>query len=181
MAESEDMNTIKHKETIFEGRKISLEIITIELPSGKTTTREVVRHPGAVVIIPRTSAGNYILLEQFRYALNTTILEFPAGTLEIGEAPSACAAREIQEETGFAAAKWTELGELYPAPGICDERQFVFLAEELSPGTGIADEDEVLKPVELSLEEINAAITSGRLRDSKSIAALYKAMLKEVI
>ncbi|MBX7136459.1 MAG: NUDIX hydrolase [Oligoflexia bacterium] len=151
------------------------------LSNSHPITRNIVKHPGAVVILPRLSVNRYILLKQFRHALRQTILEFPAGTLNPGEAPDLCAHRELIEETGFAGGSWKHLGILYPAPGFCDEIQHLYFASELQKTAQQLDEDEIIEPVELSRQEIENAIANGELRDAKSIGIFTKALLAGLI
>jgi ADP-ribose pyrophosphatase len=94
----------------------------LRLPSGRTVVRQVVKHPGAVVIMPQLGDGRLMLIAQYRFAVGATLLEFPAGTLETGEAPLACARRELLEETGYRAEHWRALGTIYSSPGFCDEQ-----------------------------------------------------------
>jgi ADP-ribose diphosphatase len=107
----------------------------LRLPSGRTVVRQVVKHPGAVVIMPQLADGRLLLIAQYRFAVGETLLEFPAGTLEPGEAPLECARRELVEETGYRADHWHPMGIIYSSPGFCDEQQHLI---ELSP-TGRAD------------------------------------------
>ena len=100
----------------------------LRLPSSRTVVRQVVKHPGAVVIMPQLEDGRLLVIAQYRFAVGETVLEFPAGTLEPGEAPLACARRELIEETGYRADHWHALGTIYSSPGFCDERQHLFLA-----------------------------------------------------
>src|SRR6266545_667217 len=93
----------------------------LRLPSGRTVVRQVVHHPGAVLIMPQLADGRMVLIAQYRFAVRETLLEFPAGTLESGEAPLECARRELIEETGYRAEHWRALGVTYPSPGYCDE------------------------------------------------------------
>jgi ADP-ribose pyrophosphatase len=117
----------------------------LRLPSGRTVVRQVVKHPGAVVIMPQLADGRLLLIAQYRFAVGETLLEFPAGTLEPGEAPLACARRELIEETGYRAEHWRPLGVTYPSPGYCDEQQHLFMATGLVPEHAAGDEDEVLE------------------------------------
>lgn len=113
-----------------------------------------------------------LLLRQYRHALREWILEIPAGTLAPGEAPLDCAKREIQEETGFAASEWTQLGTLYPSPGFCNEVQHLFAASNLHASRLDADEDEQIEVVEVSLSELDQLVTRGEIRDAKTLASI---------
>ena len=167
--------------TVYEGKKFSLERRVLEYSTGYRTVFEAVRHPGAVVIIPRTSTGELLVVRQYRPALGAAILEFPAGTLEVGESPQACAAREIVEEVGHRAGTMLDLGILFPAPGFCDEKQFLFLATDLTSASAPADEDEIIDVVPLSVVAVKEAIKSGEMNAAKSIAAFYRAELRGLL
>jgi ADP-ribose pyrophosphatase len=151
---------------------------SLRLPSGRTVVRQVVQHPGAVVIMPQLADGRLVLIAQYRFAVGATLLEFPAGTLETGEAPLACARRELIEETGYRAEHWRALGMIYPSPGYCDEQQHLFVASGLVPDHVAADEDEILEVKPLTVQEVERSIADGRLVDAKSIAAYARAKLQ---
>jgi ADP-ribose diphosphatase len=153
----------------------------LRLPSGRTVMRQVVQHPGAVVIIPQLADGRLVLIEQYRFAVGATLLEFPAGTLELGEAPLECAKRELIEETGYRAEHWRALGVTYPSPGYCDEQQHLLMATGLVPEHAAADEDEILEVKRLTVQEVERAIADGTLVDAKSIAAYARAKLQGVL
>jgi ADP-ribose pyrophosphatase len=153
----------------------------LRLPSGRTVVRQVVHHPGAVVIMPQLEDGRLLLIAQYRFAVGETMLEFPAGTLEPGEAPLECARRELIEETGYRAEHWRALGVTYPSPGYCDEQQHLFMATGLVPAHAAADEDEIIEVKGLTVQEVERSIADGRLVDAKSIAAYARAKLQEVL
>jgi ADP-ribose pyrophosphatase len=153
----------------------------LRLPSGRTVVRQVVKHPGAVVIIPQLEDGRLLLIEQYRFAVGETLLEFPAGTLEPDEAPLDCARRELLEEAGYRADHWRALGSLYPSPGYCDEKQSLFVATGLVPEHAARDEDEIIEVKRLTLQEVERAIADGALVDAKSIAAYARAKLQGVL
>lgn len=165
-------------ELMYDGKIVRLLRDCVELPNGKTAVREVVRHPGGVIVLPVDEQGNVHLVRQFRYACGTSILEVPAGKLEYGEQPLAAAMRELEEEIGAAARRWTSLGAVWPTPGFCDEVQHLYLARELSFGQTHPDEDEFLEQVCLPLEEAAAMAADGRMRDSKSVIAILRARLR---
>lgn len=151
------------------------------LPTGKIVKRQIVEHPGAVVIIPKLTDNSLFMLHQYRAAIGQVLLEFPAGTIEREEEPIACAKRELAEETGHTANKWTELGILYPTPGFCSEIQYCFLAEELIPCTVEKDEDEIIEVISMRPEAIERAVIVGSLSDAKSIAVYTRAKLRGLI
>jgi ADP-ribose pyrophosphatase len=153
----------------------------LRLPSGRTVVRQVVHHPGAVVIMPQLADGRLLVIAQYRFAVGETLLEFPAGTLEPGEAPLACAKRELIEEAGYRADHWYPLGVIYSSPGFCDERQHLFLATGLVPEHAAGDEDEIIEVKGLTVAEVECAIADGTLVDAKSIAAYARAKLQGVL
>jgi ADP-ribose pyrophosphatase len=153
----------------------------LRLPSGRTVVRQVVHHPGAVVIIPQLADGRLILIAQYRFAVGETLLEFPAGTLEPGEAPLECAKRELIEETGYRAEHWRALGMTYPSPGYCDEQQHLLMATGLVPEHATGDADEIIEVKGLTVQEVERSIADGRLVDAKSIAAYARAKLQGVL
>jgi ADP-ribose pyrophosphatase len=150
----------------------------LRLPSGRTVVRQVVQHPGAVVIMPQLADGRLVLIAQYRFAVGETLLEFPAGTLEPGEAPLECARRELIEETGYRADHWRALGIIYPSPGYSDEQQHLFVASGLVPDPAAGDEDEILEVKRLTVQEVERAMADGALVDAKSIAAYARATLQ---
>jgi len=153
----------------------------LRLPSGRTVVRQVVQHPGAVVIMPQLADGRLVLIAQYRFAVGETLLKFPAGTLEPGEAPLECAKRELIEETGYRADHWRALGIMYPSPGSCDERQHLFVASGLVPEHATGDEDEIIEVNRLTVQEVERAIVDGALVDAKSIAAYARARLQGML
>jgi ADP-ribose pyrophosphatase len=153
----------------------------LRLPSGRTVVRQVVKHPGAVVIMPQLTDGRLLLIQQYRFAVAETVLEFPAGTLEPGEAPLACARRELIEETGYRADHWHPLGTIYSSPGFCDERLHLFLASGLVPEHAAGDKDEGIDVKPFTVQEVERSIADGTLVDAKSIAAYARARLQGVL
>ena len=143
------------------------------LPDGTEHDRQIIRHPGAVVIVPRFPDGTFTLIRQYRFPVGSELLEFPAGTLEGDASPADCAAREVREEIGYTAGKVTPLGSFYTAPGFCDEILHAFLAEDLIESATDFDDGEMISgSVRMTKDEVLAAIRTGELRDAKSIAAL---------
>ncbi len=140
-----------------------------ELSPDSTITRFTARHPGAAVFLPVTDKNTVLLVRQYRAPLRQYLLEAPAGTLEQGEAPLDCAKREIQEEVGFKAADWRDLGILYPAPGFCDEKQHLFVARDLERSVLAADEDEDIEVVELPFNDFEAQVCNGAIVDAKTV------------
>lgn len=153
--------------TIFEGTIINLRIDEVELPDGRRSTREIIEHPGAVVIVPIDSEGNVHMVRQYRDAIEEVLLELPAGKLDEGEEPLACARRELREELGLVAERWLKLATYYASPGFCDEVMHLYLAEGLSTTENDLDHEEFLEPVVLPLEPLDGLL--GQLKDSKSL------------
>lgn len=149
----------------------------VKLPNGNNKIFHTVRHPGAVVIIPQCEDKSLLLLYQYRFSVGRWIYEFPAGTLSSGEAPEVCAARELCEETGFAAKSLTPLGVVLPAPGFCDEVQTGFLAQDLFPSAATGDEDEVIEVCKFSITEVLNLARNGEIQDGKSLAFLMRFIL----
>jgi ADP-ribose pyrophosphatase len=165
---------------VFEGRVISLRVDEIEFAPGKNVRREVVSHPGAVVIVPVDAEGRILWVRQPRWAAQRNLLELPAGTLEPGEEPEATARRELVEEVGVAATEWRRLGGFFSAPGFCSEYLHCYLATGLHADYADGDEDEDIEVVPLTLEESWALIDAGELEDAKSLSGmlLYLRTLK---
>lgn len=154
-----------------------LRLDTLQLANGRSLQKAAVEHPGAVVLIPlqQTASGPQILmLHQYRHVLDQTILELPAGTRGWQEDWLVCAQRELREETGHRAEKFTPLGQLWPAPGISDELMQLYLAEELSPDPLPGDVDEQIELTLMSLAELVEMCWNGRLQDAKSIIGILR-------
>ena len=164
-------------ETVFEGRIFSVTRDEVSLPNGKTGIREIVHHRGAVVVLPLGADGSVTLVRQYRYALGRLTLEAVAGKLEENEDPFLAAQRELKEETGMKANRWTDLGIICTSPGFTTERLYLYLAEELSTGEQEPDEDEFLELVNMPMEDLGILIAQDKIEDSKTIAAYYKALL----
>ncbi len=163
--------------TVYDGRILRLEVDRVRLGSGDESVREVVRHNGAVVVLPVAADGSVVLVRQYRYPTGEYLLEAPAGKLDVaGESPADCAARELTEETGLAAGSLRPLGEFYTAPGFTDELLRCFLATELRPVIGaVPDADEIEQVVRLTPAELGEAIRTNRIRDAKTLAIVLLA------
>lgn len=161
-----------YSERVFEGRVVNLRVDTVRLPNGRTLQREVVEHRGAVAIVPLLDDETVLMIRQFRLAVNEELLEVPAGTLEPDEPPEACAARELEEETGYRASTLRKLFSQYLAPGYSQEILHVFLAQGLEKTVQRMEEDENLEVVPVPLRRAVDMVLSGEIRDAKTIAAL---------
>lgn len=155
----------------YKGKVVTLRVDEITTPRGQVVTREVVEHPGAVVVIALDDDGLLYLVRQYRHALGRYLLELPAGGLEPGEEPLAGAQRELREEVGLAADRWTALGSFFSSPGFANELLHVFLAEGLVSGESAPDDDEDLSVVRYPLTAVPGL--GQDLCDAKSLAALY--------
>jgi len=155
---------------VFTGRALTIDMVSIEMPNGRKSTREIVRHRGAAVILGQRPDGKFVLVRQYRKSIEQTLLEMVAGGLEEGEAPEACARREMEEESGYRVLAIEPIAVTVPCPGYSEERHYHYYAKiSQEPLEQRPDFDENLEPVIMSAEEINAAIDSGTLIDGKSI------------
>ncbi len=153
---------------VYEGKLLKVRADRVHLPGGSEGIREVVQHPGAVAMVPITEDGLVVLVEQWRYAAGGPLLEIPAGTLEPGEEPAACAARELAEEIGCRAGRLELLTSFFVAPGYSSERIHLFLARDLEPAEAEADADEAIEEVLVPLADAVAMVKDGRIEDAKS-------------
>jgi 8-oxo-dGTP pyrophosphatase MutT (NUDIX family) len=167
--------TVISSEEIYKGKVVHLRVDTVRLSDGKEAKREVVAHPGSVSIVAVQADGNVLLVRQFRLPAGKVLLEVPAGTLEAGEEPHACALRELEEETGYKAQTLRPLFSAYLAPGYTTELNHAFLATDLTRTQTNFDEGEDLELVSLPLAEAVQRVLAGELQDAKSIAALFVA------
>ena len=165
---------------IFEGRVISVQVDDVELPNGKQSKRELVKHPGAVAIIPITSEGKIVMVKQFRKPLEKEIIEIPAGKLEEGELPEVTARRELEEETGYTTNELEYIQSFYTSPGFADEILYVYVTNELKAMTEKAalDEDEFVELMEVTLEEAEQLIKEEKIHDAKTVFAVMYLKLK---
>jgi len=162
---------------VYEGRVIDLRVDTVSLPSGRTTTREVVVHRGAVAVVPLLPDGRVVLIRQYRQAAGQVLLEVPAGTLEPDETPEQCAFRELAEETGFSAGRLEKLFASYLAPGYSTELLHVYLGLDVQPDRDgrEPEADEAIETVSLPLDEAVEWVLSGRIIDAKTICCVLLA------
>lgn len=165
-------------ERVYQGRILDLEVDRVRMPSGNEAMREVVRHRGAVVVLPLHEDGRIEFVRQFRYPMGEVLLELPAGKLDPGEEPMTCAGRELAEETGWKPVKIHDLGWFYTTPGFTDEVLHAFVATPLEEAPEVAqDPDEAIDNVVMTVEEALAACRSGEIRDSKTIATILLAQI----
>ena len=162
---------------IYHGRIIDVQVDTVSLPNGNTSTREVVRHPGGVGILALDDEDCAVLVEQYRYVFGRTLLEIPAGKREPGEEPFVTARRELREETGAIAESWTPLGSLIASPGCYDEVLYLYLAQDLHYGATDPDEDEFLAVERMPLDQLARLCLEGEVTDAKTVCAVLKAKL----
>jgi len=162
-------------EQIYKGRIVDLRLEEVTLPNKVTVTLEIIRHPGAAAVVAVDGNGEVTLVHQFRHAAGGFIWEIPAGTLDAGEQPLACAARELREEVGLLAGEFIHLGSILTAPGFCDERIDLFLARQLMTAEQQLDPDEVMSVSRMPLARAVDMIRSGEIQDAKTIAGLHLA------
>ena len=161
-------------EILMKGRAFTIRRDTLKTPDARVTKFDIIEHHGSVVIIPIDKDGNLLFVRQYRHATGGELLELPAGTLEDSqEKPESCAAREIREETGFAAGELTRIGEFYLAPGYSTEFMVVFLATDLRHAPLQADADEFLSLERIPLRDAIRKAEVGEVPDAKSLAALF--------
>jgi ADP-ribose pyrophosphatase len=157
---------------VYDGKIFKVDVEDVRLPSGRTSKREIVRHPGAVALMVVDPDGKLLLVRQYRRAADRILLEVPAGTREAGDDAETCAIRETQEETGYLPGKVERLGGFYSAPGFCTEYLECYLCTDLRPGDLQAEEDEDLQLERLSLDDAWSAAAAGTITDAKTLAGL---------
>ena len=157
---------------IYNGKVVGLRVDTIRLPDGQETIREVVEHGESVAIVPVDTEGNVILVRQYRKPVERTLLEVPAGSVEEGEDPVACAQRELLEETGYSASHIEPIASFYTTPGFCTELMHAYLATGLTAGEAQPEFDEQITVLPVPLQEIADLIHRREIQDAKSIASL---------
>jgi len=158
--------------TIYKGRLLHLMQGKRLLPNGYLARFEIIKHPGAALVVPFLSKDKIILLRQLRPVINSYIYELPAGTLDKNELPLSCARREIIEETGYSAKKFTKLGKIYPVPGYSTEKITIFKAEGLTKKHRIPEQDEIIEFFKFDKKKIKKLFKSGKIIDAKTICAL---------
>lgn len=157
--------------TAFQGRMLRLDVLDIELPDGRLSTREIVRHCDAVAVLSRLPDGRFLFVRQYRKAIEQAFVEVVAGGVDPGEAPDTSAHRELREESGYGARRLLPLGSIVACPGYSEERLHLFYADlEARPGAQQQDRDENLETLLLSAESVEQAILDGTIEDAKTLA-----------
>ncbi|WP_430785430.1 NUDIX hydrolase [Virgibacillus flavescens] len=163
-------------EQIYAGKVVNLQVDEVTLPNGKTSKREIIKHPGAVAVIPVTKDNKIVLVEQYRKPLEKSLVEIPAGKLEPGEDPEAAAIRELEEETGYTTNELTFVTSFYTSPGFADELMHIYVTDNLEQVKEKVDgdDDEFIEILELTLSEAKQYVLENRIHDAKTnYAILY--------
>jgi ADP-ribose pyrophosphatase len=161
------------KQILYTGKKVRLELHRLENDeTGQRTQREIIAHPGAVVVLPLLPNGKVILIRQRRYAIGQVLIELPAGTLEKGEDPMNCAGRELLEETGLVAGRLRPLYSFFSSPGILTEKMYVFAAYDLEQSVSALEEGEEIELFPVMMNEALEMCGDGRIADGKTLVAL---------
>lgn len=160
---------------VYAGRVLDVDLEDAVLPNGVHTRLEIVRHPGGAAVVALDDAGRVCLLRQYRHAFGNWLCEAPAGRIDAGEAPAATAARELEEEAGLRAVRWTALGRMLATPGFCDEVVHLFLARDLTAVPARTEADELLEVRWLPFADAVAQAADGRIADGKTVVALLRA------
>ena len=172
MSDEHLIETCLRSESVFEGNFLKVRRDHVRLPDGKEATREYIRHPGAVMIVPLLDDGRLLLERQYRHPLERVMLEFPAGKLDPHETPLACGQRELLEETGYRAREWAHAGVLHNAIAYSNEGIHIFFARGLVAGERQLDEGEFLDLVTHTPAELDVLASSGELTDAKTLIGM---------
>ena len=162
---------------LYEGKVINLKILDTELENGERAKREIVEHPGGVLVISIDENKDVLMVKQYRVPFGRMLLEAPAGKLDKGEDTSVAAARELREETGLIADKMVFMGNFYPTVGVCDENLRMYLATGLTQGEDDPDEDEFINVEKIHIDKLVDMIMNNEIKDGKTIAAVLKAKI----
>jgi ADP-ribose pyrophosphatase len=157
---------------VYEGPVFGVRRDEVLEPGGVRATREVVTHSGSVVVLPVLDDGKVVLIRQYRHAARQYLWELVAGRIDAGETPKRAAARELLEETGYRAKRFSVFLDVFPTPGFVEERMFILLAEGLKAGEAQPEEDEKIEARAYSVKELKQMIRRGKLRDAKSVAGI---------
>jgi len=167
----------KSVKNIFDGNIIKLRVETVELPDGKTATRELISHGGGVGVIAVDENGEVFMVSQYRIAAREMMMEIPAGKIDNGEDPLECGKRELIEETGYAAEEFTYLGTYYATPGYCEEKLHLYLARKLKFVGQRLDEGEFLNVKKYKLDDLCNMVMENKINDAKTAIAILKAKM----
>ena len=169
------LETGSRRRVIFDGKIVHLGVETVQLPDGRETDLEVVRHPGGAAIVAVDEANRVCLIKQFRHAAGGWIWELAAGVRDHAEPPEQTARRELKEETGLSASDWQPLGSLLSTPGFCDERLFLYLAQDLTQGEHAREENEFIEVHWMAMDQAVQMALSGEIEDAKTVIGLFRA------
>lgn len=165
-----------NSKTVYDGKIITVLKDDVEVADGHKSFREVVKHSGGIVVLA-IHEDKILFVKQFRYPMKEVLLELPAGKLEYGENPFEAAKRELEEETGYCADKWTDLGFVYTSPGYSDEKLYLYKAENLHFTQCHPDEGEILQPLEIKIDDAIKMINNGEINDAKTLCAFFRSKL----
>lgn len=173
LPDSDLVETYIDGETVYQGSFFNVEKDRVRLPHGGLATREYIRHPGAVVILPLFGDGRVLLERQFRFPANGIFLEFPAGKIDRGEDILVAAQRELKEETGYTASSWHYLTTIHNALGYSDERLIIYLAKDLHEGKAELDEEEFVQTFKTSVSQLLEWVENGTITDAKTVIGSF--------
>ena len=165
-----------NSKTVYDGKIITVLKDDVEVADGHKSFREGVKHSGGFVVLA-IHEDKILFVKQFRYPMKEVLLELPAGKLEYGENPFEAAKRELEEETGYCADKWTDLGYVYTSPGYSDEKLYLYKAENLHFTQCHPDEGEILQPLEIKIDDAIKMINNGEINDAKTLCAFFRSKL----
>lgn len=160
-------------EVAYDGHFLKVQRDTVRLPDGKHSKREYIRHPGAVVVLPIMDDGKILLERQYRYPLQDVFIEFPAGKIDPGEDPLACAKRELEEETGYTAREWDFVCTIHNAIAYSDEHLDIYIARGLIPGESKLDDGEFLETFTATVAEMLDWVRTGKITDVKTVIGTF--------
>lgn len=160
---------------VFDGKFIKVSSYDVELANGRKALREVMHHPGGVVVVAQKDADTILMVRQYRYPIKQVSLELPAGRLEPNDNPDTRIKKELEEETGHTAKTWKSLGYIYSTPGVCDEKLYLYHATDLEFKKQKPDDGEIIEFYEYKIDEVFDLIKKGELNDAKTICALTRA------
>ncbi len=169
---SDQRAEVLSKRRVYSGKLLKIDVDHLRLPGGNETVLETIRHPGAAAVLPVHDDGSVTLIYQYRHAVGRTIIEIPAGKIDPGETPEACALREVEEEVGWRAGRLDALGAIYTTPGFTDETIWLYLGRDLVETAIARDADEVIEVARLPFADALAMVGDGRIQDAKSVAAI---------